>query len=457
MVLMLAFVFVAAESVRFPDLISAPGRTGKSWYVSAAGSAANDGSPEHPLDLATIIGASSPAKPGDTVWMLGGTYRGAFVSKVAGTAAAPIVIRRSPGARVIVDGADAADQTTLLIEGGYVWYWGLEVTNSDPHRVQHRAGNPTMRGTGIDVRAPGARVINSVVHDAGNGIAVWSSAPAAEVDGCIVYYNGVEGTDRGHGHGMYVQNTGPVKRISDNIVFGGFGAGIHAYTEHGDIDNLQIEGNTSFNNGALSAASHGTQLNILLGGLQVASNPVLKDNMTYVGTSAGSNVELGYRAGCHDAIVEGNYFAGGEPFNVTNCTDVDMTGNTLFGRIDASTEQRFPDNEYVRTRPTTNQVFVRPNRYERGRAHIVVFNWEGLASVDVSAAAAYLRDGDRFEIRDAQNLQGAPVAAGTYWRLKRLIVPMTQLTAAEPVGDVPMRPIHTVPTFAVFVMRRVGS
>jgi hypothetical protein len=450
-------VLVAGEVLRVSDLVTPPGRTGKSLYVAPAGSSTNDGSRRRPLDLATVLGAESPAKPGDTIWLLGGSYRGTYVSKVAGTAAAPIVIRRMPGTRVTLDGASAPEQTTLLVEGPHVWFWGFEVTNSDPHRMQYRAGNPTMRGTAIDVRGPGARVINAVVHDAANGIGVWSSAESAEINGCLVYFNGIEGTERGHGHGIYVQNTGPVKRITDNVLFEGFGAGIHAYTENGNLDNLQLEGNVSFNNGALSAASHGTQFNILLGGLRPAWNPVLRDNIAYVASETGSNTELGYRAGCHEAVVEGNYFVGGDPLNVTNCENVEMRDNTLYGHISPSVADAYPDNQFLRTRPTANEVFVRPNRYERGRAHIIVFNWERLQSVDVSAAGAYLRDGDRYEIRDAQNFYGRPLVTGTYWRFQRITIGMSNLMSASPVGDVPMQPIHSAPTFGVFIMLRRDS
>ena len=91
--------------------------------------------------------------------------------------------------------------------------------------------------------------------------------------------------DRGHGHGIYAQNLGSTpKQIYDNIIFQQFGWGIHAYGEGGHLDNLDFQGNISFNNGGLSGGWHS---NILVGGTQnVATNPKLNSEL---------HVQLGLR------------------------------------------------------------------------------------------------------------------------------------------------------------------
>ena len=439
------------------DLVVPTGSSGRGWYVAPEGAPSSDGSRTKPMDLATALGRSSPARAGDTIWLTGGVYGGSFVSDLLGTPEAPIVVRRLPGSRVTLDGGAAPERPTLTIRGANTWYWGFEVMNSDPNRIQHRSGNPTMRGTGVDIHGPGVRVINLVVHDAANGIAAWSPAGGAVIYGSLIYFNGIEGTDRGHGHGLYLQNVWPPKRVVDNIIFQGFGAGIHAYTEGGSLDNLQLEGNVLFDNGALSAASAGTQFNLLIGGLQTARYTHLRENFGYLAGQRGGNAELGYRAGCRDAVVEGNYFVGGDAFSVTNCENVRMRGNTFYGNVAHQLTEQFPENVYRPSPPRRTEVFVRPNQYEAGRAHIVVFNWEHLDSVDVTAAAAHLRDGDQYEIRDSQNYFGPPVRMGTFRRFQRLTVPMTGLTTSAPAGEVPLRPQHTAPTFATFVLLTRGS
>ncbi len=434
------------------EVIVPPGSSGREWYVAPDSPPSNDGSRVKPMDLSKMLGRSSPARAGDTIWLTHGVYRGTFTSDLLGKPDAPIVVRRMPGARVTIDGGATPDRATLTIRGANTWYWGLEVTNSDPNRRQHRGGNPTMRGTGIDIHGPGVRVINAVVHDAANGIASWSQAGGAEVYGSLIYFNGIEGTDRGHGHGLYVQNVWPPKRIAENLIFQGFGAGIHAYTEAGNLDNLQFIGNVLFDNGALSAASGGTQFNMLVGGLQTTRYAELRENFGYLAGDRGGNAELGYRAGCIDAVAEGNYFAGGDAFSVTNCERLQMRGNTFYGNVPHGLATRFPENIYKPDPPRRTEVFVRRNQYEMGRAHILIFNWEHLKTVDVTAAGAHLRDGDRYEIRDAQNYFGEPVRTGTFRRFQGLSVPMTGLSTANPIGDVPLRPVHTAPTFGAFVL-----
>ena len=72
-------------------------------------------------------------------------------------------------------------------------------------------------------------------------------------------------------------------------------------------------------------------------------------------------------------------------------------------------------------------------QYEPGRANITIYNWGKATSVAVSLAAAGLASGDNFEVRDAQNFYGAPVATGTYAGAP-IPIPMTGLTAADPVA-----------------------
>jgi hypothetical protein len=104
---------------------------------------------------------------------------------------------------------------------------------------------------------------------------------------------------------------------------------------------------------------------------------------------------------------------------------------------------------YAAAAPDDADVFVRPNRYERGRAHIVIFNWSGLESVVVDLSATGLRPGEPFEIRDVQNLGGAPAISSTYDG-SAVRLSFTDLRAASPIGGAAQA--HTAPGFAVFLV-----
>src|SRR5262249_51206956 len=90
------------------------------------------------------------------------------------------------------------------------------------------------------------------------------------------------------------------------------------------------------------------------------------------------------------------------------------------------------NSAYSAGAPTGVKVFVRPNRYERGRANIAVYNWDRTSVVEVNLDGV-LEPGKQFEVRNAQDYFGAPVFKGVFdGRPVRL--PMTGLNAPGPIG-----------------------
>ena len=379
-----------------------------STFASPAGRPGNIGSAAQPLDLPTALSADGPVGPGDLLWLKGGTYPGNFRSELAGTASASIVVAQFPGDRAILDGATNSNLPVLRVDGSYTVYWGFEVTNSTPDRPGQ------VKGTGVDVFGPYTKLINLVVHHTGNGLGVWTPALEAEVYGNLIYEVGWDDEDRGHGHSIYIQNNMLTKHVVDNVLFDGRSFGVHAYTQGGEINNLYFEGNIVFDHGTRSKVS-GPEANFLVGGRRVAENPVLLSNYAYYPwSSVGRNADIGYIDGCSDAEVRGNYLAGGVALVVTNCTATTVTDNHFIGRSEPEARFRFPDNEYSGERPLTGRVFVRPNRYERGRGHVAIFNWDRRRRPRIDVSGFGLRVGERFEIRDVRDYFGAPLLTARY-------------------------------------------
>src|SRR5262249_40447354 len=249
------------------------------------------------------------------------------------------VVRGWNGTSAASHGAGAAvttRYTTLLIHGAYTWYMGLEIMNSGGMRSSTVPGSIPPHGLGfaIDDYGPGTKLINNVIHDTGQGMGVWSAATDAEVYGNLVYYNGWDAPDRGHGHGVYLQNQAPsTKQMTDNILHDQFAMGSQAYTESDFIDNISETGNTAFNNGSLSQTEGYTD-NLLIGGLVVAHTPSMINNYTYAPHSVSGHNNLGYQWGCTNATVTGNYFISVTALKLVNCTSgLSMTGNTFYDNI----------------------------------------------------------------------------------------------------------------------------
>ena len=283
-------------------------------------------------------------------------------------------------------------------------------------------------------------------------VGFWSTGVAddSEIYGSIISHVGWEGSDRGHGHSIYVQNANGTKRITDNILFESFSFGVHAYTSNGRIDNIAVSGNILFNHGILSAS--GPKANVLFAGDQVAQSPTVSGNYAYYALgSDGRDIDI---SACNNGRIQNNYLAGGTPLLNLTCSSTLVTGNTTFGPVSPSIVSAYPSNAYGTT-PTGVTVGVRPSVYESGRANIVVYNWTLSPTVTVNLAGLGLAAGDAIEVRDAQNFFGPAVFAGTY--TGSVVLPMTGLAAAPVIGNAPVQPGHTSAQFGAFVVMRAAG
>jgi hypothetical protein len=473
--------------------------TGRQHYVSPSGSATGDGSIDRPWDLQTGLSQSPAIHPGDKIWIRGGTYghgRDIFRSNLMGTADAPIVVRQYPGERAIINGwlqVGCCDQDPKPNGGAYVWFWGLEFASSITDRTGYPAGPPKWGESAVldsvDTWAPGSKFINNVIHDTRMGISMWTEATDAEAYGNIIYNNGFQASDRGHGHGFYVQNNTGAKYVTDNIIFNQFDNGIQAYgSDKAQVRNIVVEGNIVFNNGVISGARADNV--VFAGGTGVRGARLINNYFFHTPlTNLGYN-ELGWGGTNEDLTAEGNYFMGGfqsvamgnwqsvkfQNNHVYSHAKYDLilstsnstagyvwNGNTYYGSgmfmvngsgtsFEGWREKTHLDGNstYRSGDPTGVWTFVRPNKYEQGRANIVIYNWDLAASVAVDLSGV-LTPGRRYEIRDAQNFLAGARFTGTFDG-SPVRISMTGLSVAMPNGSAPVPPQNTAPQFGTFVV-----
>jgi uncharacterized protein YjdB len=383
------------------------------YYVAPNGSSGNSGTRNSPWDLASVLRGNKSVGAGDTVWVMGGTYKGAFTSYLAGNASRRVVIRAYPGERATIDG------NLVVVGSGYSTFWGLEVMNSAP------TGTDVL---GINNRAPGTQFVNMVVHDAAmSGFYLGVEGSGATVYGSVVYNNG---TNANKDHGIYVNNNSPAALLEDNIIFNNQAYGIHGYTSVSNyINNITVRGNVSFNNGLISDI--GGRPDILIGGDVPATGITVQDNYTYR-TDDGQTVDLGYSSSNGSLTFTNNYLVGS--VSVGRWSSVQQSGNTTV-RLSA--------------KPSGTKVVVRPNKFEAGRANIIVYNWSNAGSVSVDLSGV-LPAGSHYEIRNAQNFFGSPVASGTYSG-GSVSVPLSAITAVRPLGR-SSNALSTGSQFGVFVV-----
>ncbi len=116
---------------------------------------------------------------------------------------------------------------------------------------------------------------------------------------------------------------------------------------------------------------------------------------------------------------------------------------------------------YTAGLPTNNAVFVQPNTWEAGRAHVVIYNWAGSSSVAVSLAGIGLAEGQSYKVYNLQAFDlaavsdwfGTAVATGTYGSASPSVaIPMTDPTVTAPIG-LGGAVASTLPQFGVFLVR----
>ena len=451
------------------------------YYVASSGSGSGDGSAARPWDLATALAQPAVVHAGDTIWIRGGTYRGAFTSTLTGTLATPIIVRQYPGEHATIDGH-------LVINGASSWYWGFEVLRSDAL---------TDNVQGVDVEGAQNKLINLVVHDAsGAGIGFWGDG--GEAHGCITYNNGAHFNED---HGFYIHNgsAAPVKLVTDNIVFNNWAYNIHVYTETaGFVSNIHLDGNVAFGAATISSPTNRAADLVVLGtvpaqGIQFTNNFAyeLASSLNipmWVGSPGGGN---------QDIVVTGNLLMGGanKTLYMSPSVTATVSNNTLYstgGEVlltpSASGAFTWLGNKHYRDAtasawnhagtdhsfagwqaasglgatdvvagmaPSGTQVIVRLNKYEAGRANIIVYNWANASTVPVDLSTV-LAVGDTFEIRNAQGFYGPPAVSGVYTG-GLVSVPTAGITPPAPVGR-PFTPAPvTGPTFNTFVVKRTGS
>jgi Right handed beta helix region len=465
-------------------------------YIAAPnGSRSGTGTIASPWDLATALSRSDAIKPGDILYLRGGTYRGGYACVLKGTSKHPITIRQYPDERAIID-CQSSDRNPLFQVGGeWLVFWGLEITCSHPKRLTDTPGswpNDIRRG-GITCRGSHIKFINLTLHDLGDGIDWWSEGEAGEVYGCVIFANGWQGPDRVHGHGIYAQNKLGTKRIADNIIFNQFGYGIHCYgSDQSSLSGFEIDGNILFANGSLGA-SPPECANILVGG----SSPVSRTTVTRnVSLHQGTCARFGYPWGPEnsDIAIAENYFVGQvsvdrfeylffnrnrvhghhlieytpslkKPLheeswndNLYWITDGDVAPFTTWRNSTSSqltyrnwrmTEAADSRSQFTKNAPDDVRVFVRPNKYEAGRANVAILNWTRLKSVAVDLSST-LRVGQKFRIVNVQSLDSPPIVEGLFDG-KPILIPIDASDKYRPIGWPKSLP-SLEPLFAAFLV-----
>ncbi len=409
-------------------------------FASPTGKEDASGTQSDPLDLASALGTDSPIQEGETLWLLEGTYQGNFLSELRGTSALPIKVKPYPGKQVRIDSNIPDGGSGLWVKGAWTEYYDLEIySSSTTHNSSETGSNPSDLNTnsGVTVNGANTKVINFIVHDnVGSGMNTWSDAPNSELYGNIIYNNGWSGPDRGHGHAIYAQNREGYKNLKGNIIFFGYGTGIHVYTQNGQMNGFDVQNNTWFMTGASNKSLGQNKDNCLIGGFQPVKDLTLKNNLGFSMNSRGTRLGYGGSVEDQDALLSDNYL--NENLWITGTWSSMSIHNTEVNRgLTGSAEDYISsgvNGNVVKNSPPEQglKVFIKANTYDPRRADITIFNHNNTPDVEVDLSSV-LKIGEAYRIHSSFALFKDPIIKGVYDG-ENISLPMGSVKPPQPTG-----------------------
>jgi len=359
------------------------------WYAGPDGKTANPGTKEAPWDVASALDGGQQIAAGDTIYLLEGTYKRRptelFEVRLAGTAENPIHVRALPGKQAKINGG-----LSIQSPSENLWIRDLEIFVSEP--VTEKPVSPGSNPKDLNRPAGGlhmhggknCKYINLLIHHCNQGISCWKGEINPEIYGCILYNNGWLGTDRGHGHCIYTQNDEGVKVISNCIMSCRYDGTytMHAYgSERAYVNNYLVEDNICYNIGPF-----------LIGGGRPSRNIRVFRNYLY-----NISMRIGYNA----------------PYN-KNCDlrdNIIVNGDLSIDRYQSTIQEGNLVIKKDQKRPAGARTIFLPNRYDKNRAHLVIYNWNSAEKVRVETGH-FFKSGETFRLMNPQDLFGSPVMQG---------------------------------------------
>jgi hypothetical protein len=365
------------------------------WHVTTNGTPKGQGTKRSPWDLESTLRGQRSVMAGDTIWIASGTYKhrdrksGAmgFEVRLAGSEKKPIHVRALPAQRVTIDGG-----LNVQPPSTHLWLRDLEIIVSEnvgaSRRIEESGSHPQSYDRpwgGLNIYSGvGCKFINLIIHDNAQGVSWWTPSRDSELHGCIIYGNGWDAPDRGHGHAIYTQNDDGVKTISDCIMTGGYGYTLHAYgSNRADVNNYLVSGNIFYNAGPF-----------LIGSGKPSRNIRVLMNFLY-----GVPLQLGYDAPYNeDCEVSHNVLVNGT-LAINKYRQVTKEDNVVLTKDDP--------------RPSGVRTVLRSNRFGSNRANVVILNWEKRSTIEIDPKD-FLKKGQSFHIVNPTNFFGQPIVSGTF-------------------------------------------
>jgi hypothetical protein len=357
---------------------------------------------------------------------------------------------------------------------------------------------------------------NLRIHDTANGVEDQSTdiAFGTEWYGCYTYDVGWDASDRGHGHCLYPQNGLDTKSFKEHLAWGAFDVNANvAGTSAAPIKNMLFDGCVFGYTGWFNGAPSPQLLVQWQGDASITGASTFSNSHFYNKSNPGSSFKLFSQGDSPSLAMSliGNRFCG--QVNLNECLQYLLTGNkhslgvaptggmagTKLINITRAAGQPYSAhtvnaNTYCGSAAdlpmadtltgtgltlrdfvnwvsvtlwdslstflnanafTGPDVVVRPSAVETGRGHVICWNWDGSASLNVDLSSI-LVNGDNYVVHHWYDYDNAPVASGVYGGGTVAIAQTGMPAPPIPYGLASWIPSMS-PTFNVYLVRKVTS
>lgn len=354
----------------------------------------------------------------------------------------------------------------LLVSGTNTIYRDFEITTSLPNRS---GIYQDQRGHGVFLTGTGNSFINLVIHDTVVGIFTGSDSGNTLIYGTLVYNCGMEsdlnyGSSEPRGLNMYLENGSGYSRVYEVLNLNSFTNGANYYGVSASYVGGDTYGSVFANAGApIQSAWPLLSYPALWVGTGSVEIPYASIDQSYFWLPDANDsglLKMGYGAGMADGDVTNSIFVGaltGVEFSPTigtftgNIIDVNR-GSTSRHLLSPGTSNTINNNTYYHAAsPATSgwfyygapghttvdftqwkidsgydtastasssaipdTVVVRPNAYETGRAHIIIFAASSPSSINVNLATTGLVHGQSYTLKNAFDYNGTVVKTGVH-------------------------------------------
>jgi parallel beta-helix repeat protein len=307
------------------------GTTGSTYYVATTGSDTAQGSIGDPFR--TINHGASVLRPGDTLYVRGGTYPEALINAIpTGTSwTAPVRVSAYPGEIVVL-------ATPAIAARGIEFSTAVSYIEIDNLVLSGSNAGTSVDGVKITYGSSGAathvRLRGLEIRDYGENGVLLTEDPSInaltrdnEIAGCSIHGNGTS-----FGHGIYIESS--FNTVVHNVIYGNGEFGVHVYRSSGlngtDAGNNTVAYNRVYNNG-FGLHSNGLPANGWGIGLFVGDANLAFNNVVYGNKGGGVYTDIG---ATHTSIFNNSVFNNnlvGGNHGIEADTLADVRNNAAYG------------------------------------------------------------------------------------------------------------------------------